>query len=160
MFFKKPPAQPCSPALTYPEHYLHVLARNPGTLQELTLGHIEVTGLFLNLEYSWREDWSYAQADVVDTRLRAYIACAIYDACKASGIRCKQGPPHGLRPSWFLEGFPVPFSLVEASFSTRDKRLYQTVGPIMMSLAFFAQKSDLTTGLASGFRKNFSTIKV
>ncbi len=160
MFFKKSPVQPCSPTLAHPEHYLQILAQNPGTLQELVLESIEVTGPFLNLEYSWQEDLSHSRADVVDTRLRAYIACAIFDACNASNVRCRQGLPHGIRPSWFLEGLPIPCSLVETSFSTDEKRMYQTIGPIMMSPALFSQKSEQIIQLAKGFRKNFSTVKV
>lgn len=159
MFARKSSSQPCSPRLTHPEHYLQTLLKNPGPLQELTLVSMEVQGPFLNLEYAWQEDLSYAEADVVDTRLRAYIACAIFDACQASKIGCEVGPPYG-RPSWLLEGFPIPCSLVEASFSTEDKRLYQTVGPIMMHPALFGQKNNQIVGLAKGFRIKFSALKV
>lgn len=160
MFFKKSPVQPCSPVLKHPEHYLQILAKNPGTLQELFLESVEVAGPFLNLEYSWQEDLSYSRADVVDTRLRAYIACAIFDACNASNVGCRQGPPHGIRPSWFLEGLPIPYSLVDASFSTDEKRMYQTIAPIFMTSGIFTQESGPIIQLAQGFRKKFSVIKV
>lgn len=160
MFSKKSSIQPCSPSLEHPEHYLQILVKNPGPLQELFLETVEVEGLFVYLEYAWQQDLSRAQADVVDTRLRAYIACAIFDACQASKIRCKAGPLYGIRPSWFVGNLPVPYSLVEASFSTDDKRMYQNVGPIMLSPALFRERNDQITQLAKGFRLKFSTLKV
>lgn len=161
MFSKQSSAQPCSPSLTYPDHYLQVLAKHPGTLCTLFLEGVTIEAPWLlHLEYAWREDLSHAQADVVDTRLRAYIACAIFDACQTAKIRCKSGPPHGSRPSWFLEDLPVPYSLVQASFSTEDKRMYQTVGPTMMAPAIFELENAQIIGLVQGFSIKFRTLKV
>lgn len=119
-------------------------------------------GPFLHLEYGWQGDLTHAQADRVDTRLRVYIASAIFDVCKTVKIKCKAGPPHGIRPSWFLGDFPVPYSLVQGSFSTNDKRMYQTVGPIMMwmSPGDFQLNSDQMIKLAQGFRLTFRILEV
>lgn len=130
--------QPCSPRLTFPEHYLQVLEKNQGPIQELFLEETEVEGSFLHLKYTWHDKLTHAQADRIDTRLRAYIACAIFDACHGL-LSCRPGPSHGSRPSWYIEDCPIPFSLVQASFSVAAKSLYQTVGPVAFVRVNYAE---------------------
>lgn len=50
MSFLKQIFQPCSPRLTHPTHYLDVLERNPGGLQELFLEDTASEGPFLYSE--------------------------------------------------------------------------------------------------------------
>lgn len=156
MSFLKQIFQPCSPRLAFPEHYLRVLEKNPGPLQELFLENVETEGPFLYLEYQWRNELSHAEADTVDTRVRAYIACAIFDACIKGGAFCQPGPPHGSRPSWYLEGCPAPFSLVEARFSVANKSMYQTIGPIIPII----RTADYADILSTGFLRHMNRIKV
>lgn len=151
--FSKQISQPCSPRLSFPEHYLQVLERNQGPIQDLLLEETEVDGPFLHLRYTWHDELTHAQADRIDTRLRAYIACAIPDACHGLLI-CHPGPPHGSRPSWYVENCPIPFSLVQARFSVAEKSLYPTVGPIIFAPVNYAET------MARGFLRHMLRIKV
>jgi hypothetical protein len=155
MSFAKQIFQPCSPRLTEPKHYLDVLEKNSDSLQELSLVDVTIENPFLHLTYCYDEELSHSEADVVDTRLRAYIACAIFDA--ATGLFfCQPAPSHGSRPAWFIQDCPVPFSLLQGRYNVKDKSIYLTVGPIIP----LPQASGYTEALAEGFIKRFRIVKV
>jgi len=155
MSFLKQIVQPCSPRLTEPAHYLDVLKKNPGSLQELSLVDVTIENPFLHLTYRYDEDLSRSEADVVDTRLRAYIACAIFDAGKDLFF-CQPAPSHGSRPAWFIQDCPVPFSLVQGRYSVANKSIYLTVGPIVP----LPQAAGYAEALGAGFAKRFRIVKV
>jgi hypothetical protein len=155
MSFLKQIFQPCSPRLTYPKHYLDVLGKNSGPLQELSLVDVTIEDPFLHLTYCYDEELSRSEADVVDTRLRAYVACAIFDAGKDLFF-CQPAPLHGSRPAWFIQDCPVPFSLVQGRYSVANKSIYLTVGPIIP----LPQATGYTEALGEGFIERFSIVKV
>ncbi|MBP8953179.1 MAG: hypothetical protein KBI47_12360 [Armatimonadetes bacterium] len=111
------------------------------------------------LVYRWAADLSYDEADRLDSRARAFIACAVYDAARAARLPCQPGPPHGRRPAWMFRGVRVPVSLIDAGFDTEQKTCYMCLGPSIMTLepsgvALYAQQ------LVKGFRARFSEIVV
>jgi len=108
------------PHLTYPEHYEETCLHAPGGKADLKLIHAAAEGPFITLVYQWKGNLSRAEADDLDTRARAYIACAIYDAAATAGLSCQPGPPHGQRPSWHITGERMPISLVNAGFDVSD----------------------------------------
>lgn len=115
--------------LTYPKHYNQTVRQALGEKRELTLIHATAEGPFVNLVYRWEGELSYDEADRLDTRARAYIACAIYDAARTDGLFCLPGPPHGQRPTWCVEGERMPISLVSAGFDVSDKTCFMQIGP-------------------------------
>jgi len=115
--------------LTYPQHYTETARSAPGMKQKLKLVHIEAEGSFLTLVYEWKENLSYREADNLDSRARAFIACAIYDAARGAGMSCKAGPPHGKRPSWMVGNSNMPISLVGAGFDVEKQICFMQVGP-------------------------------
>lgn len=94
-WFRRTP-QPRPPHLTYSEYYEayeETCLNAPGGKSDLTLIHAAAEGPFVNLVYQWKGELSHAEADDLDTRARAYIACAIYDAAITAGLSC-QPPRH------------------------------------------------------------------
>ena len=146
------------PALVYPKHYEQTARQAPGDKCEMSLVDAAMEGEFVTLVYRWALDLSHEEADRLDTRARAYIACAIYDAATIAGLSCQPGPPHASRPSWHLEGERMPVSLVNAGFDTSDKTCFMVVGPCWapypQSLGRQLQE------LISGFLAQFSKIEV
>ena len=159
-WFKRSP-QPKPDSLTYPDHYMQTVHYIGGEKCELTLVHVGTEGPFVNLAYQWEESLSDQEADKVDTRARAYITCAIYDAAITARLSCKPGPLHGQRPSWYIGEEKMPISLVSAGFEVSDKTCWMLVGPgighgrLLMSTA-----GTETKKLASGFQASFANIKV
>jgi hypothetical protein len=157
-WFKRSP-QPKEAFLTYPQHYDETTRRAGGDKCELALVHVEAEGPFLNLVYQWADSLSEQEADNLDTRARAYVACAIYDAAKMAGLSCESGPPHGQRPSWLFGGGRTPISLVNAGFDVSDRTCFMQVGPGMIAMAA-RQEGEHLVKLAAGFQAQFSRIIV
>jgi len=125
----------------------------------MSLIHAAMDGPFVTLVYRWEPDLSRGEADRLDTRARAYIACAIYDAAITAGLSCKPGPPHGRRSAWHVGGDRTPISLVNASFDVSDKTCLMQIGAGMMVRG---TPTSVRQGekLISGFQAQFSQIKV
>ena len=157
-WFRKKP-QPRAPFLTHSQHYDETARQAPGSKCELTLVHVGVEGPFLNLVYQWHDNLSDQEADRLDTRARAYIACAIFDAAETANLSCDPGPPHGQRPSWRICGARTPISLVNAGFDVSDKTCFMQVGPGMVAMTARQQGENLSK-LAAGFQSQFSRIAV
>ena len=159
-WFKRAP-QPRAPHLTYPQHYDQTSRQASATRHELVLIHAAAEGPFVNLVYEWKGDLSHAEADDLDTRARAYIACAIYDAAATAGLSCQPGPPHGQRPSWHIAGERMPISLVNAGFDVSDKTCYMQIGPGMLLLSGTRGDSGgYHKKLIAGFQAQFAEIRV
>lgn len=146
--------------LTYSQHYDQTSRKVPGRMQVLTLIHATMDGLFINLVYQWKRELTDAEADDLDTRARAYIACAIYDAATAAGLTCQPGPPHGQRPSWYIRGERMPISLVEAGFDMSDKTCIMRVGPGVFVLERLEEEGRYCKKLVAGFQGHFAEIRV
>jgi hypothetical protein len=165
-----------SASLAFPAHYLQTAKRAPGQPREMTLAGTQGAGSWFRMAYTWGEDLSHQEADNLDSRLRAFIACAIHDAAGAAGLACQAGPPHGQRPAWFIEGGAIPVSLVQGAFDVDRKTCLVTVGPIgakgpmldsrgmpamdPMSRAGTDSADETAGRLAAGFQSRFSRIRV
>ena len=158
-FFRRTP-KPRSPHLTHPQHYNQTARQAPGEKCELALIHAAVEGPFVNLVYQWKAELSDDEADKLDTRARAYIACAIYDAAMTAGLSCRPGPPHGQRPSWHIGGERTPISLVNAGFDVSDKTCFMQVGPGMLMMAGPQGGGRSSKRLIAGFQAQFREIRL
>ncbi len=148
------------PSLKYPDHYNKTARMAPGDKFDMALVHTAVAGPFVTLVYRWVGDLYHAVADRLDSRARAYIACAIYDAAIAAGIACEHGPPHGNRPSWLLAGASVPVALVKAGFDVSARTCFMNIGPCIVTSAYSQFPGGQPNKLISGFRSHFKIIKV
>jgi hypothetical protein len=118
-------------SLTYDFHYKEALKNASGSHHQLELIEVSDNSPFVNLIYRWKDNISYEEADNLDTRLRAYIACAIYDVAISAGMSCRSGPIHGNRPSWIIDKQTLPVSLIDAGFNYAHKDCNLTIGPII-----------------------------
>ncbi|MHB9024168.1 MAG: hypothetical protein ACYC7E_08325 [Armatimonadota bacterium] len=148
------------PHLTYPEHYEQTFLQAPDTKQRLTLIHSEADGPGIVLVYKWMAELSPEEADRLDTRARAYITCAIYDAATTAGLSCQPGPPHFQRPAWRFPGERVPVSLIYAGFDVSDKTCFMQIGSSMMMVKGPSDGGRYAKQLVRGFRAQFSEIIV
>ena len=110
----------------------------------------------INAIDDWTVELSHEGADRLDTRSRAYIACAIHDAATTAGLACQPGPPHGQRSSWLFHG---PVSLINAGFDMADKTCFLHIGPGMM-ISGRSGGGGYVKQLVAGFRAQFSDINV
>lgn len=148
------------PKVTHAEHYKQAKLGAPGDPQLLTLVRSGTEGPFVTLAYQWQKELSYAQADNLDTRVRAYITCAIYDAAVAAGLKCQPGPPHGRRPSWLIAGCRGYTSLAGAGFDADEKVCWLQIGPGMLSRDELLSEDQVAQRLAHSFQKQFAQISV
>lgn len=150
-----------SPHLTHPEHYERTSRQAQGDKQRLTLIQVEAEGMGVALVYRWTAELSDDEANNLDTRARAYIACAIYDAATIAGLSCQPGPSHGQRPTWLFPGEYMPVSLINAGFDVLDKTCFMQIGHGMMRTKgpFFGD-GVYAKQLATSFRMQFSEINV
>lgn len=146
------------PQLTYPRHYKQTSRQAPGKKCDMLLVHADIDGPVLTLVYQWSANLSYDEADRLDTRARAYIACAIFDAAIAARLFCRPGPPHGRRPSWYIAGEEMPVTLVDAGFDVSNKTCFMHIGAGIMRLR--VPQSGNLIPLISGFQTRFSQIRV
>ena len=171
-------------SIAFPSHYLQTAKRAPGPPCELTLAGTREEGSWFRLAYVWTDNLDHQEADRLDSRVRAFIACAIPDAAGAASLACQGGPPHGQRPAWFVEGGPIPVSLVHGSFDVDRKTCYVTVGPIDSPAPMLDSRGvpvldsrglpvldpvgrgetdaqgEIAVRLAAGFQSRFSQIRV
>ena len=157
--FQKPPESK-PPYLTYPQHYKQTTRLALGNKCDLSLIHAAVDGLKVNLVYQWKTILSNSEADRLDTRARAYIACAIYDAAITAGLSCRPGSPHGQRPSWHIGGERMSLSLVHARFDVSDKTCFMQIGPCMLMMGGPQPGGNNNKRLLTGFQAQFKEIKV
>jgi len=148
------------PHLTYPEHYEQTSDQAQGRKQRLTLIRSVVDGPGVTLVYIWTADLSHEEADRLDTRARAYIACAIFDAATTAGLTCQPGPPHGQRPAWQFPKDRLPVSLINAGFDVSEKTCFMQIGPGMMMVRESSGDGECAKKLVTGFRAQFSEINV
>lgn len=152
--------KPRAPYLTYPQHYDQTVREAPGEKCGLTLVHAGVEGPFVNLVYQWNAELSDDEADRLDTRARAYIACAISDAATTAGLACQPGPPHGQRPSWYVGGESMPISLVNAGLDVSDKTCFMQIGSGMLIMRSPKGSECHCKRLVAGFQAQFREISV
>jgi len=150
------PAEPLQ--ATHTEHYDRVKRSAPGGPCRLTLVQADTEGPYVSLAYQWHDALTDDEADKLDTRVRAYITCAIYDAAVAAGLSCQPGPPHGQRPSWLLGSRKGPTSLAQAGFDTTKKVCWLSVGPGMMILGGGLSDDGVASKLARAFQRHFAEI--
>ena len=105
-----------------------------GEPHRLTLESAEADAIGVTLVYHWYDEIPHTEADRLDSRLRAYIACAIYDAADACHFPSGMGERWGRRPSWVFEGSPEPYSLQQAGFDTDQKVCQLRVGCIIRAM--------------------------
>lgn len=146
--------------LTYPVHYEQTSAKAPGKTRSLTLINAEEDGPMVHLAYQWEDNLSHKEADDLDTQLRAYIACAIYDAGTSAGLRCAPGQLHGERPAWHINRERIPVSLVNADFDVRSKTCNLYVGHGLMIAGSLEDYAVWGKKLVQGFKARFSNITV
>jgi hypothetical protein len=145
--------------LTYPRHYEETVRQAFGEKCELTLIHADVRGPHFNLVYQWESELSYEEADRLDSRARAYISCAIYDAATAVGLSCQPDLPHGQRPSWCIEDERM-ITLVNAGFDVSNKTCFMQIGPGIFRTKESLMAKGYCKGLIEGFQTLFRKIKV
>lgn len=158
-WFKKVPTLK-APYLTYAEHYEQTLRQVQGVTQRLSLIHAELDGTVVALTYRWTAELSHEEADRLDTRARAYVACAIYDAAITAGLTCQPGSPYGQRPSWIFRGESMPVSLINAGFDVADKTCFMQIGQGMIMISGPYRGGRYIKQLIEGFRAQFGKIDV
>lgn len=149
-----------SPSLTYPAHFKQTSTKAPGNKCELTLINAEEEGPTVHLTYQWKDYLSYSEADNLDTRLRAYIACAIYDAGTIAGLLCEPGMPHGERPAWHINKERIPISLINADFDVSNKICNQYIGRGIIIMGSREESAVWGKRLIKGFKTQFDNINV
>lgn len=149
------------PRLTYPKHYNEIFRQAQGKKCELKLIHADVEGRYVSLAYQWEAELSYEEADKLDSRARAYIACAIYDAAIVASLFCLPDSPHGIRPSWCIEGKRM-ITLVNAGFDFSNKTCFMQIGPGIASLKNYDLEKEniINEGLIIGFKYKFYSITI
>lgn len=152
-------------SLTYPQHYRQESEQVPGDRCHLGLVDSSVEDspvlAFIRLVYQWDAMLSYEEAFRLDLRVRAYIACAIYDAATAAGLLCQAfGIPHGRRPSWLIEGGQTPISLINAASEFSDRTCLMEIGPLSRNVDTSQGGGALMAKLLTGFIIRFSDICV
>lgn len=147
-------------SISHPGHYKTTARTAQGGPDELTLAETDVTGPFVTLVYAWASELCDAEADRLDSRVRAFVACAIHDAAKAAGVASASGPAYGQRPSWILGESRMPVSVVDAGFDTDQKVCYVKVGPVMTAGGALDTHDPHAQRLLSGFQLRFSRILV
>lgn len=158
--FVQPGAASGSVQPKHPEHYEIMSNTTAGSKHELVLQQAAAVGPVVSLSYKWNEDIDHQEADNLDSRARAFIACAVYDAATRAGLSCRIGPPFGKRPSWLIANEQIPYSLIQAGFDTDEKVCWMHVGPIMVK-GGMPMGRELTAGkLAEGFASWFCQITV
>lgn len=145
---------------THIEHYERVKRSAPGSPRRLSLTQTSTEGPSLTLIYQWKESVTYEEADHIDSRIRAYIACAIYDAAIAGGLSCREAPPHGQRPAWFIENRRIPTTLMQAGFDTDERTCWLQIGPGMVLLDQAQDTGRIPRKLALAFKRHFAEITV
>jgi tetratricopeptide (TPR) repeat protein len=145
--------------LTHPKHYEVTAWAAPGERRQLSLVRAATDGALVTLVYRWGSELSSQEADRLDTRARAFVACAIYDAAIAAGLQCDPGPTHGSRPAWRILGETTPVSLIGAGFDVADRTCFMRVGPVAVSRG---QSPVLrcAAALVDGFESTFSSMTV
>jgi len=154
--------RPFSGQLTFPDHYMEERQQVGGPPCQLVLGDAQITGPAVGLFYHWQDDLSDEDADRLDSRLRAYVACAIYDAAVQGGLRCVPGPPHGRRPSWRIRGESFLRSLTDGGFDNEQKQCFAEIGPGVapMEVILSSVQGPISQILADAFRAHFRRIAV
>ena len=142
---------------TQADHYFEELEAVGGQRRELALVSSQIQGPSVSFMYQWSIQLGDQDADRLDSRVRAFAACAIHDAAVAGGCHCDAGPIQGRRPSWIVDNCPVPIGVVEAGFSVENRTCHFTIGPIMLRPDLTNQDS-VSRRLARGFRDCFSRI--
>jgi hypothetical protein len=145
--------------ISYMNHYHDECKTVGGDPCEVTLGQVFTDGRFIDLIYHWHKELSHQEADKLDSRLRAFIVCAVYDAAIKAGLRCTKGPPHGRRPSWFIDGIPVAFGLQSAGFDVSEKWCGLKLGPLLLGPGIDTN-SEIVSVLAESFRQHFRKFTV
>jgi hypothetical protein len=158
----RPAARRGAQPLTHDEHYRTVSAKAQGRPIALALASVQASGPFVALVYRRKEPLSHREADDLDTRVRAYIACAIYDAAIGAGLSCRKAPPHGSRPAWLIGNRSVPTSIVNAGFDAEDRECFVEVGPgtTRLDTSSVAGEDPVAVRIAVGFEKCFNEILV
>lgn len=141
------------------DHYRAQQPNAPGRTRTLYLLEFEAYETGLQIVYQCPGQLTPENANHLDTRLRAYIACIISDAARRGGLGVTSGPPHGQRPSWLLTGFSMPVGLQQASFDSTKKLFSLRVGPIMLGPGS-AMRADVVCALGKGFLSLCKVIRV
>jgi len=145
-------------------HYLEEFTQVGGARRTVTLMEAASTLGFVSLVYHWDDRLSHADADRLDSRLRAYVVCAIGQAARHAGLSVRPGPPHGRRPSWIVNlpqsSSSVIYGLGPCSFDVGQQVCELGVGPIVFSPADFLGDDTVTTCLAASFKALFSELTV
>jgi hypothetical protein len=153
------------PLLTYPQYYREARRKAPGNVCNLRLEDSTVVeskySPFLRLVYGWNEALSRKEAQRIERRALAYIACAIYDAALAGGLLCRAYEvPYGLRPSWLIEDEKIPISLVYSDISAPDKSCELLIGTYISVIREPPSGGSHLAKLLTGFRVKYSEIIV
>ena len=148
------------PHLTFHEQYEQTCLCAPGGKCAIKLIDATLEGPGVSLVYQWSAVLSDEEADRLDTRARAYIACAIYDAASTARLISQPGPLHGQRPSWRFPGEHTYVSLIHAGFDVTDKTCFMHIGPGMITGGEPSRAAGYGKQLVAGFRAQFGDIVV
>ena len=147
-----------TPRLSHARHFEEERRRAPGWPMGLSLSQANASSTGVTLLYRWHLPLSPGAADRLDSRLRAYIACAIFDAARHAGLKCTEGPPQGRRPSWIIKGCEIPIGLQQAGFDVKEKSCLLSVGPIILGRSRCPE--TISVALMNGFFKKFTMLRV
>jgi len=118
----------------------------------------------VGLVYRWHERLSHSEADKLDSRLRAYIACVIGKAAENAELDVEPGPAHGRRPSWVIlqpsSDKRVAYGLQQGSFDVGKQVCEMTVGPVVLPIVPSSDGDTVARELAESFLAIFRELKV
>lgn len=142
-----------------PQHYLRVQDAMPTETHAVSLRTASVSGPMVQLVFTWRGDKSKEVLDAMDTKVRAFVNCAIADLAIASEIPCREGLSGvALRvgdnsipiPGWSLGDRNQPTLVAQSAFDMESRGLFLLIGtphvninssdPIAVSLARSAEE--------------------
>ncbi len=115
------------------DHYETALSRFTSALVPLKIVQAEPDGANLNLIYQWTASLSEKQADLLDSRARAFVNSAVGIAAISQWVGCQDGPNDASLlgipiPGWYLEGRHHPTYVVNSRFDIREKLMQLTLG--------------------------------
>jgi hypothetical protein len=148
------------------KHYDAVRARFPGPLCRLDLVAAQPMGTNVYLTYRWRGVLSRDEADIIDTRTRAFINSMIDEAAKDQSLPCIKGRSEASLlgvpiPAWHVAGRAQPTFVQNSTFDVSQNTIDLTVGMRFVHVAQELMEPDeVACALATAFKRRCKSITV
>ncbi len=151
--------------MTYPQFYEEEARQQPGEKRTLRLVATYVPDFpyfaCVSLRYQWDAALPEGEAERLKNRGVAYVACAIYDAALAAGLRCRESEiPNGRRPAWLIEGARAPVSVALSDIDVEEQACEMTITEVVTWPHARRDHEPLWARLQAAFEAAFGAIEV